>query len=619
MNENRIRPLFPEDDIQFPDSYRSFRFPSSSVRPPAAEGVTYYNTSTKMIESFQNGEWIPFGISMVPVEARPADALNLIEAGSNVSIERTTSGAIRIHVPQIGDLTTAMNVGSGGGSLFQNKIGTNLFFRRLRSTNDHLLISTDDESVSFTMQDPGESNTIRNLGNGVAIGSGKHESELLLRTLIGSDSITITPDDVLIRFELGSNVIFRGDLGIGLPQADGSQFQTGRLRYNPTKDVLEAGLKDGWHTLGTVTGTFLPLAGGTLQGPLYGPRIGTLDLDLTEGTLTGPGMTIDLEGAKIASGLTGTIDGVRFPDMVEWWSSFKTAPAGLLVKTKAGFNTVSLSTVAEQLQLDGYKLGLAENLALPGLGSVLLPSGPTMTRGDLRPGAVRFNSLTAQFEGCHLQGWRSFVTYEEARVKELVVEGDIFISGMMNHRNFGEDLERFAELEKIRGIPSRSDTGWSTVAIVADVKRPGIHVSDLGEEIAIGIDAAMLVGPILEQVDQNIIRAGSIVAGRTIDGRNLALDGMVIDQLKGLDAGILTSEGEGQFGSRSITASALPANAGLSVDNPLGEGEIRLGLRLADLPTISKIVGTDRIVVTTDNGNATISFTDLVIAIKAAL
>ena len=469
------------------------------------------------------------------------------------------------------------------------------------------------------MQDPGESNTIRNLGNGVAIGSGKHESELLLRTLIGSDSITITPDDVLIRFELGSNVIFRGDLGIGLPQADGSQFQTGRLRYNPTKDVLEAGLKDGWHTLGTVTGTFLPLAGGTLQGPLYGPRIGTLDLDLTEGTLTGPGMTIDLEGAKIASGLTGTIDGVRFPDMVEWWSSFKTAPAGLLVKTKAGFNTVSLSTVAEQLQLDGYKLGLAENLALPGLGSVLLPSGPTMTRGDLRPGAVRFNSLTAQFEGCHLQGWRSFVTYEEARVKELVVEGDIFISGMMNHRNFGEDLERFAELEKIRGIPSRSDTGWSTVAIVADVKRPGIHVSDLGEEIAIGIDAAMLVGPILEQVDQNIIRAGSIVAGRTIDGRNLALDGMVIDQLKGLDAGILTSEGEGQFGSRSITASALPANAGLSVDNPLGEGEIRLGLRLADLPTISKIVGTDRIVVTTDNGNATISFTDLVIAIKAAL
>ena len=572
-----------------------------------------------MIESFQNGEWIPFGISMVPVEARPADALNLIEAGSNVSIERTTSGAIRIHVPQIGDLTTAMNVGSGGGSLFQNKIGTNLFFRRLRSTNDHLLISTDDESVSFTMQDPGESNTIRNLGNGVAIGSGKHESELLLRTLIGSDSITITPDDVLIRFELGSNVIFRGDLGIGLPQADGSQFQTGRLRYNPTKDVLEAGLKDGWHTLGTVTGTFLPLAGGTLQGPLYGPRIGTLDLDLTEGTLTGPGMTIDLEGAKIASGLTGTIDGVRFPDMVEWWSSFKTAPAGLLVKTKAGFNTVSLSTVAEQLQLDGYKLGLAENLALPGLGSVLLPSGPTMTRGDLRPGAVRFNSLTAQFEGCHLQGWRSFVTYEEARVKELVVEGDIFISGMMNHRNFGEDLERFAELEKIRGIPSRSDTGWSTVAIVADVKRPGIHVSDLGEEIAIGIDAAMLVGPILEQVDQNIIRAGSIVAGRTIDGRNLALDGMVIDQLKGLDAGILTSEGEGQFGSRSITASALPANAGLSVDNPLGEGEIRLGLRLADLPTISKIVGTDRIVVTTDNGNATISFTDLVIAIKAAL
>lgn len=181
MNENRIRPLFPDDNIQFPDSFRSFRFPSSPDRPPAAEGVTYYNSTTKMIESFQNGEWIPFGISMVPIEMDPAEALKLLEPGSHVEFEHITGGALRIHVPQIGDLTTAMNVGQGSGTIFRNKTGTNLFFRRLRSTNEHLHIETVDDEVTFTVQNPGESNTIRNLGNGVQIGAGKNGSELLLQ------------------------------------------------------------------------------------------------------------------------------------------------------------------------------------------------------------------------------------------------------------------------------------------------------------------------------------------------------------------------------------------------------------------------------------------------------
>ncbi len=615
MNENRLRPLFPSDDIGFPDSYRSFRFPSSPTRPePAKNGMTFYNSMTKMLESYQDGEWIALFKS---TSADPEPSLR-IEAGFNVKLEERPDGAIRINVPEVGDLTTAMNVGSGQGSIFQKKTGTNLNFRRLVSANEHLQIETGDETISFTVRDPGETNTIRNIGAGVPLYTAKAGPELLLRTLTGSMSINVSHISDMIQFDLGSDLVFNGKIGIGLPQTAGSQSEPGRLRYNPEKDALEAGLKDGWHTVGTVTGMFLPLSGGSLGGVLEAPRLSTSDLLLKDGILHGAGMQISLEGASIVSGFTGLIDGIRFPDVSVWWKSYTGAAEGFLVKTKEGLSTAQITAVPGQLLLNGTTIGFADNPTLPGMASVLLPSGPQETR-DERIGAIRYNSKSAQFEGRQPSGWNNFTTSDRGTFEEVVIRGNVFIGGTMNGRNFGMDLEAFAQMDNILGIPRRSTEGGTAVTIQADPDKPGIHVSDTGSTLLIGVNPKELVQPILDQIDTELVRSGSTVIGRTIDGRDLARDGVVIDHLEQIGIGVMTSEGNGQFQARTITPSALPTGVGLSVDNPHGEGEIRIGLRLGELPQVTDMKPTDRIVVFTDRGNATISFGDLLSAIKVGL
>lgn len=608
MNENRIRSVFTDSDIGFPESYRSFRFPEAAERPEPRNGTTFYNTTTKALETCVEGQWVRVGETAAETEKAPEQApLSFVE-GDNVKLEHQQDGSIRISVPAVGDYTTAENIGQGTGFLYRGKSGTNLNLRRLRSTNENLVIETESDTITFTVKDPGETNTGRNVGDGVPVFLSKDHAELVFRSLSGAGGITVSekPNGVI---EIGStfNIFPDGKIGLNLPASTDKSSRAGTIRYNPKADVFEGVLSTGMVQFSTSTGTFLSLKGGDLSGPLTAPTIGASDIHVSN-RLTAT--EINLEGAKIVSGLTGTIDGYRFPEIAATFDIINKVEPGILIRTNSGYTSKTLRGIPNQIAiLDDYSFGISPDPTIPGTDSMVLPIGGAGTRTD-RIGAIRYDQA-GRFEVCYPTGWETVVTSDHGSMSSLRVIGDAYISGTLNGRNIAAFMDRLDHLDEVRGLAYRSELGWVTSAISADPERPGIHVSDTGTRILIGIDAQSVVAPLLAQIDQTIVRSDSMVIGRTIDGRNLVRDGAVLDSLTGMEPGLIVALGHGQFASRAVTASALPSAAGISVSNSTGTGDIRIGLTLSDLPEVTTVSDTDWVVVSTASGNAKISMANL--------
>lgn len=547
--------------------------------------------------------------------------MDLLTPGHNIEI-KPVNGKIQISVPVVGDFTVGDNIGVGTGSLYAGKQGTVLRLRRLSSESEHLGIRTEGDQIIFNLPDPGEINTGRNLGKGTPVYQSNVGPELTFRSLLGSDSINVTARPTgEIQFDLGRDLNILGSLT--LPAEYSSEVKPARIRYNPTLDCYEVTLGQNWVRLSTDSGTFLPLIGGDLNGHLNldagaSLRNGDLILDGAK-IVSGPkGMEINLgDSGKIVSGLQGTIDGYRIPDLGAFISDLRKIPSGLVYRDQSG-DFISVGLISDQNHISltqsetQFELGLAENIRFPGTASIQLPSGPDGTR-DARIGAIRYNSA-GHFEVCYPSGWESLTSTNQGTFSEIRVQGDIHVGGKLNGFDLHDLTDRYVSLSQIRGLVYSGDYGLSGARIMVDELNPGIRISDLGDQIRIGLDQTYLSTAINNALSgQNLVRS----EGGLIEGRNLIEDGKLIDKLNQLEPGLLGTSGSGELVSRLVLPSALPEALGLSVDRGDASGNLTLGLRLAGLPEVTTAGPDDFLVLSTAQGNVKISLSNLVKALAS--
>ena len=87
-----------------------------------------------------------------------------LKAGSNITLTNNTDD-VTITAPAPGEVNTASNAGVGEGTLYQAKIGTNLYFKTLKAgTNISITNGTNEVTINASGGASGETNTASNLG-----------------------------------------------------------------------------------------------------------------------------------------------------------------------------------------------------------------------------------------------------------------------------------------------------------------------------------------------------------------------------------------------------------------------------------------------------------------------
>jgi len=99
-------------------------------------------------------------------------------------------------------IETVVNVGTGVGKIFRDKVGTTINFKSLTAgTNVTIVNNADDIVISST--DTGEANTGSNVGTGVDVFLQKVLVDLEFRTLLANTEILITQNALDLAFSIG--------------------------------------------------------------------------------------------------------------------------------------------------------------------------------------------------------------------------------------------------------------------------------------------------------------------------------------------------------------------------------------------------------------------------------
>ncbi len=119
--------------------------------------------------------------------------LKSIVAGSGVNLSSDTN-TITITNSSIGEANTASNLGASGSSVFSQKSGVDLQFRKLiGGTNVTLTENTNDITIDASGA-AGETNTASNVGAGTGVFAQKSGVDLEFKSLVSGSGINVTSD-----------------------------------------------------------------------------------------------------------------------------------------------------------------------------------------------------------------------------------------------------------------------------------------------------------------------------------------------------------------------------------------------------------------------------------------
>lgn len=262
----------------------------SSERPAnPINGTIRYNKSTEQVEIYQNGLWSSITTTAISGEINTASNVGTgvgvfkqknirdfefrtLIAGTNVSIV-PVGDEIQISAATIGEINVGTNVGTGDAGIYDSKLGSTLNFRRLKSLSPALTITENGNVVEFDYTLTGVPITgATNLGSGSPVYSTVVGNILQLRTITASSPLSVSHSGTEINLTFGSNPVFTGTGSITLPRGSTAQRSVspvnGMIRYNTTTNNLEAYINGTWEIITTATGTFVLKGGDSMSGTL---------------------------------------------------------------------------------------------------------------------------------------------------------------------------------------------------------------------------------------------------------------------------------------------------------------------------------------------------------------
>ena len=526
---------------------------STGQRPLVpTNGTLRYNVTLSETELYQNGSWQPITTSGTTgyttatnigpgqsVLVTPAVIPNLqfktLVAGTNVNFNVSPTD-ITINAPSIGEVNTAGNIGAGVG-VYDSKSGITLNFRSIATTTPGQIgisSSGGGEILIDFVGTIGEANTAVNLGSSAQVFENKVGTTLRFRSIGSAGApivVTQHPTEVLI--SMSSNPVIPGSASMTIPAGpSGSEPSpvNGMIRYNNTNHQLKAVINGSWQVVSTAVGTYLPLGGGSMTGNLA--MTGGSDITL------GAGSDITFGGGS------------------------------LIMNSGSGINMTSGGniTMAPSATVDGRDLSIdgavVDQINGAGTGVVVRTGTSTFTRRTITGTA---NQITIT-DGTGVSGNPTIAIASNPIIPGT---GSITIPSGTTAQRPGSPANGMTRLNLDNGNPEFYFGGaWRS------------FLTGTGGTI---IGNITLTGA-------NIVMSGT----ETVDGRDLSLDGVVIDQINAIsnNTGVLVRSG-GIITSRLISPSVSSQFAGISVVNGNGSGLISIGLDINGLSSTTGLSSGD--------------------------
>lgn len=646
-------------DVTFPDKIVDFStigpqgviLPSGTTleRPVVATtGTLRFNTTIGTTEVYQGGTWASLTTTAVSGETNTASNLGAgqgvyatkvgtdlqfksLVAGTNVTIGSNAT-EITINAVGTGEVNTASNVGTGTGTIFDSKLGTDLQFKSLISVNPNLTITNNGSVVEFNFTGGiGEVNSGVNTGGGAEIYRDKPVSDLRFRTIVAAGneiSTTQTVDTVIIG--IADDPIIPGTLSVTIPAGPSATEplpSNGMMRYDTTSNNLKAVVNGAWQTISTASGTWLPLSGGTMTGDITlggGVNIvGSANSQLiwSNKIVMQAGADIDMSlGGNIVIQTGKTVDGRDISeDGIVLDAVNNTGSIGFITRTadpsSFAFRTIDGSsnqiTIIDRDGIAGNPtISITDNPVIGGNESVTIPVGATLNRpATPTDGMVRINSTTQNLEYRAGGIWTTPLTNRGGTVTSGPINMggfDINNIGLTDGRDLGADgaiIDQLAGITSDTGVVVKSGGSfWSRLIIPSAVGgRLGINVQNGNgsTDIEIGLDINGLGSTAGLALTDTFPTYSS---GATTNTKATINDLLTLIGNSGLDAeldvagefGFLTRIADGtpgNFARRSVVSDTTVSNLGITVGNRDGvSGNPTIGLDIANLPTSNAII-----------------------------
>lgn len=644
---------------------------TTANRPPVpVNGTIRYNISTSETELFQNGSWSAVQTTALGGEINTASNLGAgqgvfgakvgtdlrfksLVAGSGVTLSSNTNEII-ISAPGTGEANTGTNTGIGTGQVFESKFGTALQFRTLRSLSAGLTITTNGSNIDFSISGTGgEANTGSNVGTGSQVYKDKVTPALRFRSILGTNNqIAVSQSANEITIGLTSNPVIPGSGSITIPAGTTAAQPTaanGMLRYDTDANQLRAVVNGAWTTVATSTGTFLPLAGGTMTGNLtlsggadiIGGAGATISLQGPI-TLTGAGAHLDMSaGGDILLQSGATVGGRDIEADGDVLDSFN--PSGVFgfvsrISDPGVFVPRELTGVSGQISVTNGtgvsanpQIGLAANPTIPGTSHVRIPYGTTAERPATPLLAhVRFNTEIGVLEYYANSNWLSpLATVDGILTTDIDMGGgDILNVGQVNGQdltNIGTIVGQLDVVTTNTGFLTKSTGGYLTRELSASVVGgfEGISVTngDGSGAVEIGLDMAGL------DIQYEITGDDTVLlfdASANTNARTRIADIVEFFGSGTLDSAldvpgsfgflVRTADGSptGSFQRRAITANTSDAFKGITISNTRAvAGDAVIGLNVNGLPATTSLSSADEFFVYRNGVNSKVTASTL--------